>query len=75
MNQNSEALLNMKNDFKDPTPGDFNEESKFLPVFTFFKFQLVKLFTFFQNCSKNFSTFSGNESTEKKKGTVEKERY
>ena len=50
LHQLYEARSISKNEFKEPTSEYFNMKLKFPQVFTFCKFQLVKLFTFFHTC-------------------------
>ena len=50
MKQLSEATPISRKDFIYPKSEDFLVKLKFPQVFTFFEFQLVKLFLFFHTC-------------------------
>ena len=62
MNGLSEAISISKRKFNDPTSENFSMNLKFPNVFTFFKFQNVKLFTFFHTCSIIFQLFTATKA-------------
>ena len=67
MNQISQARSVSKKEFNDSTSDDFDEKMNFPQVFTFFKFQLVKFFTFFTSARSFFPFFRQRKHSDQRK--------